>query len=326
MRDWVNFAEIKSRVKLAAVLRSYGVDWLRHSGPPQQYRGRCPIHQGQGTEAFHAHLGRGVFHCFACGAGGNVLDFVAAMEGCCVRKAALRLQGSHDQGGRPAGVPARGPRRRELVTKKREVNPPLSFALDVDSGHPYLAGRGLHPRTVDHFGVGYYGARGLMQGRIAIPIHDDQSRLVAYCGRALDEDAPRYRFPAGFQKAQVLFNYHRARATGEHRVIVVEGFFDCMRVHQAGYPCVVALMGACLSAAQKDLLVDRFASVVLLLDGDQTGRTATQQIADDLAPACSVTQALLPPEMQPDQMAVADIRQALTGAERREEISAKRPI
>src|SRR5208282_5800167 len=42
MRDWVNFAELKSQVKLAAVLRSYGVDWLRHSGPLQQYRGRCP--------------------------------------------------------------------------------------------------------------------------------------------------------------------------------------------------------------------------------------------------------------------------------------------
>jgi DNA primase len=322
MRDWVNFAEIKSQVKLAAVLRSYGVDWLRHSGPPQQYRGRCPIHQGHGTEAFHAHLGRGVFHCFACGAGGNVLDFVAAMEGCTVREAALRLQGSRGQGGRPAGVTARGPRRRELVTKKREVNPPLSFALDVDSGHPYLAGRGLHPRTVDHFGVGYYGARGLMQGRIAIPIHDDQGRLVAYCGRALDEDAPRYRFPAGFQKAQVLFNYHRARATGEHRVIVVEGFFDCMRVHQAGYPWVVSLMGARLSATQKDLLVDRFASVVLLLDGDQTGRTAAEQIAGDLAPACSVTQVLLPPEMQPDQMAAADIRHVLIGDEGRQEVSA----
>jgi DNA primase len=326
MRNWVNFAEIKSQVKLAAVLRSYGVDWLRRSGPPYQYRGRCPIHGGQGTEAFHAQLERGVFHCFACGAGGNVLDFVAAMEGCSVRAAALRLQGSASQDGRPAPVPARGSRGRELVTKKRGVSPPLSFALNVDGRHPYLARRGLDPLTVDYFGVGYYGARGLMQGRIAIPIHDDQGRLVAYSGRALDQDGPRYRFPAGFQKAQVLFNYHRAWATSKREVIVVEGFFDCMRVHQAGYPWVVALMGARLSATQRDLLTERFPSVVLLLDGDQTGRTATKRIAGDLAPACSVTQVLLPPEMQPDQMAAADIRQALTDEERRAEISAKRPI
>ena len=142
----------------------------------------------------------------------------------------------------------------------------------------------------------------------------------------MDGAVPRYRFPVGFQKSQVLFNYHRARSAGEDRVIVVEGFFDCLRVQQAGFPCVVALMGARHSAAQKNLLTDRFSRVELLLDGDQTGRAATAQIARELAPACSLRKVLLPPEMQPDQMAVADIRQLLTGGERRQEISANRPI
>jgi DNA primase len=104
---------------------------------------------------------------------------------------------------------------------------------------------------------------------------------------------------------------------------VVAGFFDCMRVHQAGYPCVVALMGARLSAKQKDLLADRFPGVVLLLDGDPTGRAATLQIARDLASASSVTQVLLSPEMQPDRMAAWDIRYALNGGERRQEIRRK---
>ena len=107
---------------------------------------------------------------------------------------------------------------------------------------------------------------------------------------------------------------------------MVAGFFDCMRVHQAGYPCVVALMGARLSAKQKDLLADRFPGVVLLLDGDPTGRAATLQIARDLASASSVTQVLLSPEMQPDRMAGWDIRHALNGGERRQEIGANQPI
>ena len=320
MSAWVSFAEIKSQVKLEEVLRSYGVDWLRRSGP-QPYRGHCPIHQGQGTEAFHANLVRDVFHCFACGAGGNVLDFVAAMEGCSVREAALRLQGS--RGHCPVRVPASGAGRRKLVTKKREVNAPLSFSLDIDGAHPYLATRRMDPSTVGHFGVGYYGARGLMSGRIAIPIHDDQGRLVAYCGRAVDGADPRYRFPAGFQKSQVLFNYHRARSVCKDPVIVVEGFFDCMRVHQAGFPCVVALMGARLSAMQKALLASKFSRVVLMLDGDQTGRHATVQIAHDLRSVCAVTEVLLPPEQQPDQMAVHQIRQTLIKAERRREEGAK---
>ena len=311
MSDWVSFAEIKSRVTLTELLRSYGVDWLRRSGP-QQYRGRCPIHQGQGTEAFHANLVRDVFHCLACGAGGNVLDFVAEMEGCSVREAALRLQGS--RGHCPVRVPASGAGREKLVTKKREVNPPLGFSLNVDGAHPYLARRGMDPTTVGHFGVGYYGARGLMSGRIVIPIHDDQGRLVAYCGRAVDGAAPRYRFPAGFQKSQVVFNYHRARAVGDDPVIVVEGFFDCMRVHEAGFPCVVALMGARLSAAQKALLASQFSRVVLLLDGDQTGCHATVQIARDLRLVCVVTEVLLPPDQQPDQMTAHQIRQTLLTA------------
>jgi len=324
MSGWVSFADIKRQVPLEEVLRSYGVDWLRHSGP-QQYRGRCPIHRGEGTEAFHANLERNAFHCFACGAGGNVLDFVAKMEGCSVREAALRLRASQGPGVGAARVSSSGPEQRELVTKKRELNPPLGFSLKVDGTHPYLARRAIDPITAGHFGVGYYGGRGVMSQRIAIPIHDHQGRLVAYCGRALDDAVPRYRFPVGFQKSQVLFNYHRAWVAGEDRVIVVEGFFDCLRVHQAGFPCVVALMGARLSAAQKNLLADRFSHVVLLLDGDQTGRAATAQIARDLAPAFSVKEVLLPPPMQPDQMATNGIRQVL-GEERRQEIGANRPI
>jgi DNA primase len=288
---------------------------------PQQDRGRCPIHQGQGTEAFHANLGRNVFHCFACGAGGNVLDFVAGMEGCSVREAALRLQGSRGQC--PVWGPESGAGSRKLVTKKREVHAPLGFSLDVDGAHSYRARRGMDPTTVGHFGVGYYGARGLMSGRIAIPIHDHQGRLVASCGRAVDGADPRYRFPAGFQKSQVVFNYHRARAVGEDPVIVVEGFFDCMRVHQAGFPCVVALMGACLAAMQKALLASQFSRVVLLLDGDPTGRHTTVQIARDLRSVCAVTEVLLPPEQQPDQMADHQIRQALLKVERRREEGAR---
>jgi DNA primase len=322
MRDWVSFSEIKSRVRIEQVLHSYQVDWLRRSGP-HQYRGRCPIHQGQGTEAFHANLERDVFHCFACGAGGNVLDFIAAMEGCSIREAALRLQGSPGDGRRRATrVAASEPGRSKLVTKKRDVNPPLGFSLEVDCRHPYLARRGMDATTASHFGVGYCGGGGLMSGRIAIPIHDSHGRLVAYCGRAVDGAAPRYRFPAGFQKSRVLFNYHRARAIVDRPLIVVEGFFDCMRVHQAGYRCVAALMGARLSPAQKALLADQFSSVVLLLDGDQTGRAATAQIARDLRSACSVTELLVPEDMQPDQMEADQIRQILTRVERRQQIAA----
>ena len=308
MGEWVSFAEVKNRVPLEHVLRCYGVDWLRHSGT-RQYHGRCPIHNGEGTEAFHANYERNVFHCFACGAGGNVLNFVAAMEKCTIRQAALWLQA------RFRSIAAAEPAESKLVRKKRAVNEPLNFSLTVDRPHPYLAARGIDNQTAEYFGMGYVRRPGLMSNRIAIPIHDADGRLVAYCGRSVNGEEPRYRFPAGFRKSHVLFNYHRARATAGRQVIVVEGFFDCMRVYQAGFPNVAALMGAQLSPVQKDLLTSRFQQIVLMLDGDQTGRAATTRIASDLASVCSVIEVRLPANVQPDQMTADQIHLVLTDYE-----------
>ena len=112
-----------------------------------------------------------------------------------------------------------------------------------------------------------------MQGRIVIPIHDDGGRLVAYAGRSLGATEPRYRFPPKFRKSLALFSLHRA-VLEDKTVVVVEGFFDCLTVHQAGLPCVVALMGCSLSQHQERLLQDHFEEVVLLLDADSAGRKA----------------------------------------------------
>ena len=210
-----------------------------------------------------------------------MLDLVAAMEACTVREAALRLRAFQVSG------PASQPGQRQLVTKKRTVNSPLGFSLTLDRRHFYLARRGIDAATADWFEVGYYGGGGLMSGRIAIPIHDERGRLVAYCGRAIEGDAaPRYRFPAGFQKSHVLFNYHRALETSSNRLIVVEGFFDCMKLHQHGCRKVVALMGSTMSAAQEELIrkhTDRKSLVIVMLDEDHAGKAGRDDIASRLA-------------------------------------------
>ena len=299
MCTWVDFMDIKRSVALAALLRQYQVK-LHRSGI-DQYRGCCPIHGGEGRDAFHANLSRNVFHCFACGAGGTVLDFVAAMEGCSLREAALKLAGQ---------TTAALASPKQLVTRENRPLRPLGFTLHgIDSAHPYLAARGIERATAEQFGIGFNRGSGIFGGRLVIPIHNEHGELVAYCGRAVDGSQPRYRFPSGFPKSEIIFNLHRAAAAGEPSVLVVEGFFDCLKLYQAGIPAVVALMGAALYEPQQRALLRYFRSVILMLDGDSAGRRATATIAAQLRPYVPVRVIHLADRVQPDQLTTQAVRE-----------------
>ena len=310
MADWIEFAEVKRAVPLMRVLEQYRVGDLRRSGK-DEWRGRCPLHGGEGRDAFHVNTAKQLFHCFGCGAGGTVLDLVAAMEQCGLREAALKLVTRWNLAVTDASRPlARG---EPTVTEKSTELRPLGFSLcGVDSRHPYLAARGIWTRTAAEYGIGFYAGPGLLSGRLVIPIHDAAGRLVAYCGRSLDGREPRYKFPAGFPKSQALFNLHRAAASGEEAAVVVEGFFDCLRVHQAGFRSVVALMGSALYERQRWLLRERFREIVLMLDGDDAGRRASGRIAAQLAGDCRVRVVGLATGAQPDQLSERTIQRTLT--------------
>src|ERR1700688_1649243 len=119
MANWIEFAAIKKGAPLVAVLEHYRIDELRRNGR-DQWRGRCPLHGGEGRETFHIDTAEQVFHCFSCGAGGAVLDLVAAVEGCGLREAAEKLSGW--------GVISNcAPSQKATVTKKMRSVPPLRF-------------------------------------------------------------------------------------------------------------------------------------------------------------------------------------------------------
>jgi DNA primase len=297
-----DFKSIKRGVKLEFVLRHYHVK-LRRSGK-DQYRGCCPIHRGDGRDAFHVNLAQDIFHCFACGAGGTVLDFVAAMDHCSLFEAAQKLQAIT-----ASSVPTTStPNEKELVTERRRVSSPLNFKLTgIDCRHPYLAERGITEQTARDFGVGFYAGPGLMHRRLVIPIHNAEGQLISYCGRSVDQTQPRYRVPPGFAKSEILFNMHRVAAGADSSVVAVEGFFDCMKVHQAGIRSLVALMGSVLYEAQRRTLLERFTRVILLMDGDPTGRKASLVISQRLRQHCDVRVISLPDGVQPDRLPAKDI-------------------
>jgi DNA primase len=320
--DWVHFREVKEAVSIEAVLRHYQVRGLRRQRG--QLQGPCPIHGGKRKDSFRASVTKNAFHCFSCPAQGNVLDFVAAMESCSVREAALRLQhwfgvvprtGSRPTPPQPPAMPRKPQESLTGSEKKEGRNPVLGFRLrGVDGSHPYLRQRGIESATAVEFGVGLYSGPGLMSGRIVIPIRNERGEIVAYVGRALGEELPKYKLPAGFQKGRALFNLHRALATGQTTVIVVEGYFDCMKVHQAGFANVVALMGCSLSQFQAQVLEERFERVILMLDGDKPGRQATQVIRHQLAAKTRPMVIHLPDGMQPDQLSSRMIESLLSDA------------
>jgi DNA primase len=307
--NWVDFKAVKAAVNFPSVLDHYQVNWLKEKG--DELTGRCPIHQGAGQSSFHVSLSKNAFHCFSCKAHGNVLDFVAAMEKCSVRDAAIKLTEWFTVSAEPAAAQLKEKTADSgggVGDTKTAANKPLNFQLkSVDCSHPYLADRGISKETAEAFGVGFFSGKGFMNGRIVIPIHNQHGELVAYAGRAVDGSEPRYKLPAGFHKSLELFNLHRVTGPG---VVLVEGFFDCMKVHQAGFP-TVALMGSSFSEAQQELLVAKFERVVVMLDGDEPGRLATAECVRRLASRIWVRAAVVPEGKQPDQLSSEELRQIL---------------
>jgi DNA primase len=172
-------------------------------------------------------------------------------------------------------------------------NRPLTFTFrHLDPLHPYLSARGLSEETIAFFGLGYHAGKGIMAGRICIPIHNEAGELIAYAGRwpaeeGWPEGEDKYKLPPGFHKSLEVFNLHRAREYASDGLIVTEGFFTVFEFWQCGRKNVVALMGSSLSEAQERLIVQTVGGrgrVLLAFDPDAAGKKGMAEAAARLAP------------------------------------------
>jgi DNA primase len=176
----------------------------------------------------------------------------------------------------------------------------------------------LTRETLSTFGVGHC-SHGRLRGWIAIPIHNANGKLVAYAARwpgQPPQGIPKYMLPRGFRKSLELFNVHRALAADQSQpLVVVEGFFGCMHVWQAGYRRVVSVMGSMLSQAQEELLVRTAGpggKVTLLFDEDEAGRKGRGEAQTRLARSVEVSTLSFEAEgLQPDQLAPTKLLELL---------------
>jgi DNA primase len=335
---FVDFRAVKAAVTMEQVLQHYGLlEKFKRSG--DSLSGCCPIHQGTNPTQFRVSVSKNIWNCFSeCKHGGNVLDFVARMENISAHGAVLRLiewfnldvepppeeSEAESEHPRPSAKarPASQPKSASPPAPEPNApNKPLGFQLkDLDAKHPYLAERGLTQETIVEFGLGYC-AKGTMAGHIAMPIHNSESQLVAYAGRwpgESAEDKPKYKLPAGFRKSQELFNLHRAiREPADSALVIVEGFFDVMKLWQHGVKRVVALMGSAMSDAQAELIrknTNASARVIVMLDEDDAGRAARDDMAVRLAKFCFVSVVQFDdPGTQPEHLTAEDLAEILEG-------------
>lgn len=313
-KPFVDFRAIRAQITMEQVLEHYGVlGTFKRSG--SRLSGPCPIHGGSNPSQFRVDTDKNLWNCFSeCKHGGNVLDFIAKKEDVSIHEAALKacewfhipldeVKAAKNTEDPPTSESAERPNRKpksepKAASDDRTPNPPLKFRLEkLDRSHPYLAERGLSQETVIDFGLGYFtGEKGLMVERIVIPIHNVKGEVVAYAGRWPGEppnrDTPKYKLPTGFRKGLELFNLDRAiQQPADAPLVIVEGFFDAIHLHQHGCKKVVALMGSDLSAAQEELLRQHTTAqsrVLVMLDEDEAGQAGREDIARRLSRFCFV--------------------------------------
>ena len=316
-KRFVGFDTLKRAVSMSHILDHYNLwEQLRRSG--DSLSGACPLHNGHNRTQFRVSLAKNCWNCFGdCHAGGSIIDFVSRMENVGIGEAALLIQDwfnvAPQDGGTPFGGNGNGCRPKgsmRVLDELEKTNPPAPFVLEgLDQEHSYLIARGLSRATVETFGIGCCRA-GWLAGRIAIPIHNATSQLVGYAGRwpgTPPEGVPKYRLPKGFRKSFELFNLHRAQQADQGEpLVVVEGFFGCMLVWQAGYRRVVSLMGSSLSERQEALLVGAAGPsgrIVLMFDEDEAGRKGRAEAQSRLASQMEVRVVKFAlPGTQPDQL------------------------
>jgi DNA primase len=337
---YVDFKAVKAAITMEGVLEHYGLlDKFKRSG--DRLSGACPIHKGSNPTQFSVSVSKNAWNCFSeCKHGGNTLDFIAEMEDVSILAAAnLAIEWFHldpeavygdsepetgetgeetKNGDTARPKPATRP---APAQENGAPNKPLQFRLDkLQREHPYLAERGLTLETIVDFGVGFC-AKGMMADRIAIPIHNSEGKVVAYAGRfpgEPSEENPKYKLPAGFRKSQELFNIDRAaKEPVEVTMVIVEGFFGCMKLHQHGCRRVVALMGSTMSAAQEELIrkhTDSRSQVIVMLDEDEAGRAGREDIATRLSKFCFVKVHTFEQEgQQPEDLSLEDVNNLFGG-------------
>ena len=308
-----DFAEIKRTTDLVRVVESYGVK-LRKTG--RNYVGRCCFHDDK-TPSLIVTPEKGLWHCPGCGAAGNVIQFVAKKEGISDREAALKLcqaipgvkQASALNAAPQAAAPALSPA--ETTRLLQRVVSFYAKTLRKDrAGLDYLKSRKLDdPAMLDVFQIGYCNGtlpgvlpkageiidglktlgvlnpkgQELFRGCVTVPIFDATGNVSGLYGRRISDDEPRHLYLPGPHRGV----WNGTAAKTNQTLFIAEAILDGMALWQAGFKNTIAIYGTNGWTTDHEQLLKEngVAEILLCLDNDDAGRTATQQLREKVLPA-----------------------------------------
>jgi DNA primase len=174
----------------------------------------------------------------------------------------------------------------------------------------FLTQKGLPPARLEQSGLvikkDQGGGYDRFRNRLIFPIWDEKKRVVAFGGRALGDEAPKYlNSPesAIFNKGRTLYALPQALPAMRQarQALIVEGYFDCLTLHQHGFKQAVATLGTALGTQHVRRLKGTAEELILVYDGDQAGRQAAlRSVAIFQEEGVSARIKVLPPQSDPD--------------------------
>jgi DNA primase len=292
----------------------------------RNYTGLCPFHSEK-SPSFSVVPDKQFYHCFGCGASGNAikflmeherLDFVEAVEDLAGRCGVeVPKEASTDDSPQRKSLYDLLQASNEFFQQQLRKHEQKSRAID------YLQNRGLSGKAALFFNIGYAPPgwnnlqdslgrdekiqKDLIQAgmlienekgrvydrfrdRIMFPIRDARGRVIAYGGRVLGDEKPKYlnspETPV-FHKSNELYGLYEAKKIRQKltRFLVVEGYMDVVALAEYGIHFAVATLGTATSSEHLEKLFKVVPEVICCFDGDKAGRQAAQRAMETALPA-----------------------------------------
>jgi len=263
---------------IKSIIKSIGLDIVAEPGNEVMFY--CPFHSNRHTASCCINKSSGAWLCFnpSCGESGTLIElvrrvlhkndfeamrFISAQE--------KEVLNNFDEV--MAGIFEEKPDFEEFP--EETLKGLYNGLVGSEKAKDYFKSRGIDMSSMAHFSLGYSEK----QNMVTVPVHSPDGTPIGIVGRSIEGKS--FKNSTNLPKSKTLFNVHRAKRIGSN-VIVVESSFDAIRVHQAGFPNVVATLGGFLSTEQHKLLNRYFNKITVMTDADLAGRELGLSIANRL--------------------------------------------